>query len=77
MTITVDTTAAKQHFAEGVKSTKNFVEGAVPKVERICANTMESVTRFLDTHPGISMILSPTTVTRRCAQKHVDTILNR
>jgi hypothetical protein len=32
---------------------------------------------FLDEHPGISMLLNPTSITRRVAYKHVDRMINR
>jgi hypothetical protein len=37
----------------------------------------KAVTEFLDEHPGIAILLSPTSITRRAAQKHVDNMLHQ
>ena len=42
------------------------------QVDDFCSTHINNVVGFLDKHPGISMALSPTTVLRRCAQKHAD-----
>jgi hypothetical protein len=53
-------------FASMVDSTESFLH-----------THMSNAVKFLDEHPGIAMTLSPTTLTRRAAQKHIDNILNR
>lgn len=49
----------------------------VESVESFLAKHANNTIEFLDEHPGISMVLSPTTITRRVAQKHIDDILNK
>lgn len=39
-------------------------------------NAATAAGKFLDTHPGIAILLSPQTLTRRAAQKHVDRMVD-
>jgi hypothetical protein len=50
------------------------IEHGVPALEKHCVNLTNATVKFLDEHPGISMALSPSTVLRRAAQKHVDNL---
>jgi hypothetical protein len=48
----------------------------VDATESFLSTHIDATIKFLDEHPGIAMTLSPTTVTRRAAQKHIDKVLN-
>ena len=54
----------------------NFGE-IVDGIDSYLVTATTATVKFLDTHPGISMVLSPGTVLRRTAQKHVDNIINK
>jgi hypothetical protein len=49
----------------------------VDSTESFLNTHLGNAVKFLDEHPGISMLLSPTSVTRRAAYRNVDKILNR
>lgn len=53
----------------------NFTD-VVNEIDSYLQETTKSTIKFLDEHPGIATLLSPTTVTRRVAQKHVDELIN-
>lgn len=54
----------------------NSIADAVNHVDTFCSTHINGTIEFLDKHPGIAMALSPSTVLRRCAQKHIDQKLN-
>lgn len=60
-------------FTIGLPSVSEAIDGIDSYLQKATTSTV----KFLDTHPGIATLLSPGTVIRRTAQKHVDDLLNK
>ncbi|MGD0904980.1 MAG: hypothetical protein ABR924_18915 [Terracidiphilus sp.] len=60
-------------FKVRMPSFTDIVDG----VEHHLVEFTTTTVKFLDEHPGIAMVLSPTTITRQAARKHIDRILNQ